>query len=82
MTRPLSVLLDELDLLQFQRAEADEALKNINRSLEEDARITEAHHGARCEIAGARAVIDARISDLEHEITAQMPEEVDDEQLV
>lgn len=74
MTRPVTVLLDELDVLRFQKAEADEALANINRSLEQDEAILQAHHAARCEISAARAVIEARLVDLEFEIERQMPE--------
>jgi hypothetical protein len=80
LSKPIKEFLDEHDLLRFQKAEAERMLVEINKSIEEDQRVLDAHHSARVEIASARAVIDARLTDLEFQIVAAMPEEVGDEQ--
>ncbi len=81
MSQSLQALLNEHDELTRQLESATFMLDRINETLAEDQRTLETHHAARCEIAATKAVLEARLTDIDFELQRQA-EEAEDEHLV
>lgn len=81
MSQSLQSLLVEQDDLTRQIESARFMLENINATIREDQQALETHWAAKVEIAAGKAVMEARLVDLEFELERQQtPEEIDDEQ--
>lgn len=76
MSQSLQTLLNEHEELTRQIESARFMLGNINATIREDQETLETHLAAKVEIASGKAVLEARLVDLEFEIERHAPEEV------
>jgi hypothetical protein len=74
-------LLDEREQLEREVESGKFMLDNINKTLVEDQKIMNAHHGARVEIAVGIAVREARLEAINDELLALADEVEGDERL-
>jgi hypothetical protein len=74
-------LLDEREQLEREVESGRFMLDNINRTLLEDQKVLDAHHGARVEVACGLAVSEARLEAIDDELLALADEVEGDERL-
>lgn len=74
MSDTVARLLSDRDEIERRLASARFMLQNINSSLEEDARIAEAHQSAKIEICCTIAVCESQLTEIDEQLSATVQE--------